>query len=507
MKAVGTDLRGCMWKAYAIGGCSAVHVVTVNGLGSGMYEYLAQAITRRIAVDTRSLAAFRIGLGSVLLIDLARRAAHIGAFYTDRGVLPRNTPSPRLQRWVDISLHGLSGEAWLQVLLFVLAGLCAIGLLVGYRTKLVTLLSVVFLVSLHARNPFVLHGGDTLLRRLLFLGLFLPLDSRWSVDAIRRGDQGRPDSVAGLASLALLLQVVFVYSTNALIKLRGDVWPSGLAIRYVFELDRYTTPLGDVLAGFPTVLATLDLLWLAALVCSPLLVVLTGYRRTLLVGVLASMHLGMLATMYLGVFPLVSIVSLLPFVPGVVWDRLSVPATSVQNRTDTRLSRLHSLRQRLRPLASTIGAVAIVAMLTTNVVALGFAPVPAGTPDRITDPTWNMFAPAPPGNDGWYVAPATLESGDRIDALQEEPLSYDRPAEITTTFPNERWRKYLWRLRSDEGRALHEPFTAYLCHRWNRVHTDRIERVQLVYISQPTRLDGPETTDRIELGTYECDSP
>ena len=51
---------------------------------------IVDAIYRRFGIDTRSLAAFRISLGLLILADLALRSRNLRAFYTDFGVLPRS---------------------------------------------------------------------------------------------------------------------------------------------------------------------------------------------------------------------------------------------------------------------------------------------------------------------------------------------------------------------------------------------------------------------------------
>ena len=43
-----------------------------------------------LAVDLRSLALFRVALGTCLLIDLAGHIPQIDDFYTDAGILPRD---------------------------------------------------------------------------------------------------------------------------------------------------------------------------------------------------------------------------------------------------------------------------------------------------------------------------------------------------------------------------------------------------------------------------------
>ncbi|MFC6769817.1 HTTM domain-containing protein, partial [Natrinema soli] len=113
----------------------------------------------RLGIDPRALAAFRIGLGLVVLCDLLfLRVPGLGTFYTDEGVLPRSAlaeASPTLATW---SLHALSGSVWLQALLVSIAGGAAACLLVGYRHRLAAVVSALLLASLFARNPSLVNG-------------------------------------------------------------------------------------------------------------------------------------------------------------------------------------------------------------------------------------------------------------------------------------------------------------------------------------------------------------
>ncbi|MDY6780176.1 MAG: HTTM domain-containing protein, partial [Halobacteria archaeon] len=177
------------------------------------------------------------------------RSRHLAAFYTDRGVLPTSTLTARYPVLNRISLHALSGDVWFQVLVFVVTGVFAALVVVGYRTTLVTAVSWVLLLSLQLRNPLVLNGGDGLFVRLFFWGTLLPLGERWSIDAARRGEAyTQRERVASVASAGLLTQVVVVYAVNAVLKLRGDLWLSGDAVRYVFSLDQFTVLLGEFVA-------------------------------------------------------------------------------------------------------------------------------------------------------------------------------------------------------------------------------------------------------------------
>ncbi|SDM55240.1 Vitamin K-dependent gamma-carboxylase [Halogranum gelatinilyticum] len=500
-----------------------------------------RALARRVGVDRRALAALRVSLGLLLLADLLLRSRNLVAFYTDAGVLPRSLLAARYPTFADLSLHALSGDVWLQILLFGVAGVLAVALTLGYRTKTVALLSWLLLVSLHLRNPYVLNAGDSLLRRLLFWGLFLPLGSRWSLDALRRdvSSTATDSRVVSVASAAILVQVVLVYATNAVIKLQGDVWPNGTAILQVFSLDQLTILLGDVLAEYPAVLRVLGELWLVMLVASPLLLVLTGRARSVLVLAFAGMHLGMAVTMLLGIFPLVSVAALLLFLSPTVWDgvesrvvdplrrreRVAAATDSVVGALVRVAGGVDNATSRL-PWASSLPArpalrrfraravpafvtVLLVLILLWNAASVGAVDTPEAVESNV-DPEqfrWNMFAPAPLNVDGWYVVPGRLESGERVDAFRGGTVEWDKPAEVDRTYPSARWRKYLQDVRWSGDRRLREEFAGYFCHRWNTTHEDDLTRLTVSYVEQRTNLDGPEPTERVDLLRYRCTGP
>lgn len=486
---------------------------------------LADALGARFGVDARALAALRISLGLLLLADLLLRARHLRAFYTDAGVAPRAVLVEQYPA-VRYSLHALSGAAWFQALLFLLAGLFAVSLLAGYRTRTTTVLSLILLVSLFFRNPAVLNGGDALLRRLLLWSALLPLGERWSLDARRREDAPRR-RVTTLASAGLLLQVVFVYAVNAVLKHRGDLWLRGDAVRYVFSLQRFSLRLGDVLTGFPSLLRAFDWFWLGLVSVVPLLVLSRGRLRTVLALTFASAHLGMLATLRLGLFPLVSVAALLPFLPSPVWDRVEARIPASLERSAARVGErippvgaggrvrrpmptvrrsFSAVRRVGRRVVPVVAAALLMTVLVWNAVALGAVPPPEEGPAGVdlTQSPWSMFAPTPATVDGWYVAPGKLESGERIDAFyRSAPLAGERP-ETRAMYPSVRWRKYLVELRYSGDEARQRAFAAYLCDRWNRSHEDDLTSLTVSYVEQPTRLDGPEPTRWVELLRHEC---
>ncbi len=125
-----------------------------------------------LGADLRSLAALRVAMAVLIIVDLLLRSRDLVPHYIDTGALPRIAVLDQTtSRWL-ISLHLINGTWEMQAILFVLAGAFAVALLVGYKTPLATIVSWILLASLDSRNLVVLDGGDTMLRVLLFWPFF-----------------------------------------------------------------------------------------------------------------------------------------------------------------------------------------------------------------------------------------------------------------------------------------------------------------------------------------------
>jgi len=504
----------------AIGGSGRVRAVASR---------VAGAIRRRFEVDARALAAVRVALGTLVIADLALRARNLVAFYTDRGVLPR---AALFGEYSDVySVHALWGEAWIQAVLFLVAGVFGLALLVGYRTRIATAVSWVLLVSLHARNPMVLNGGDVLFRMLLFWGLFLPLGERWSLDARRRDRRPRA-TIASVGTAALLGQMTVLYVTNAVHKTRGVQWLNGEAIVYVFSLDQFTVLLGNVIADVYPLLRLFTYVWITLVVLSPLLLLSAGKIRTLLATGFVGMHLGMLATMKIGIFPLIVVAGLLAFYPSWVWDVLENSATRVGLRA--RLvalakrweqvtgrvpvpsiqhpARSAALGRARRVAASAVAVFFVVLILLSNAQAVDYAEVPEDAEPVLevtqTDQYWRMFAPDPLGTDGWYVTRGELTNGSEVDVLAGSRVTWERPRNVDTTYPTARWRKYLRNVWSTWNHDHRSYLAHYLCGRWNRSHDVDVTEVHLYYMAQDSQpYNETEPVDKHYLHGHECAGP
>jgi Vitamin K-dependent gamma-carboxylase len=284
-------------------------------------------VVELFGTDLRSLAALRIVLAVLVLADLAGRVTDISAHYTDEGVLPRSVLlEDVLSQW-SFSLSLMNGEPFFQALLFGVAVLAALALLVGYHTRLATIVLWVVLLSIQLRNPLILNNGDRLLRMLLFWGMFLPLGAHWSVDrALKVARSELSMRFLSLATVGLLMQIAFVYWFTALEKSGRDWRVDGTALYYALSNDQWATPIGSyLLYHLPPLLLevltfatiTLEAFGAFLLFCP----VLTGPVRTGAILAFMSLQLGIWFMMDIGLFSLVSAFCMVCFLPSWFWDK------------------------------------------------------------------------------------------------------------------------------------------------------------------------------------------
>ncbi len=206
------------------------------------------------SIDLRSLAALRIALGVIILADLWIRGSDLSVWLSDDGVFPRVAAIDwgNDYRW---SLYFLSGSWVWALFLNLIAALAALALILGYRTQIATIVSLILLVSLHNRASLLLQGGDNLLLLLIFWSLFLPLGARFSLDAARvhPDHQQRlaeqPNQFLSVGTVAILLQAMAVYFFSAFLKSGSEWFEDGTAIYYALHLDELATDFAVFMAG------------------------------------------------------------------------------------------------------------------------------------------------------------------------------------------------------------------------------------------------------------------
>jgi hypothetical protein len=465
----------------------------------------------------RALALLRVAVAVVLLLDLGIRATDLEAHYANTGVLPVAALYEHLWTPYQFSLHAMSGLWQVQALLFALAAAGAGALLLGYHTRLATLLGWLLLVSVQNRNPLLGQGGDDLLRMLLFWGLFLPWGRVWSWDARQ---QPRPAqlSYCSAATVAYVVQLALMYWCTALLKVGPEWTQQGTALYYAFSLDQLVLPLGRALYPYPELLRGLTFAtWYLELLVPVLLFIPVGVRwvRGAFLGLTLGFHLGVSLTLFVGLFSLIALAAGVALLPAAVLDWLehwgrrllhgwprrwsaAWPGLPWRLRLERRGELSLGSRRLLRGVREAGVGALLLYVCWWNLDGIATTPrwlmsEPLrwlGYLFRV-DQHWGMFAPTVFKDDGWYILEGTTTDGRLLDLNRAgRPASYAKPAAVVSLFKNDRWRKYSENYLFISNEWMRPYYCHYLLRQWRANPAQApLRQLTVVYMKE---VSGPD---------------
>ncbi len=284
-------------------------------------------------VDARPLSVFRIFFGLILLKDALFHFPIARIFFTEEGIVPQ-WAMQSLIRANRFSLLDSMPYLWMVDVFFALWVVVIVLFITGTRTRLITVIQFVMLISVHERNIFILNGADTVIRAVSFWIMFLPLGEYYSVDAIRRrlGQYGRSHHLADLRvndaprtayafPLRMVqIQIAMVYLFTGILKIPGFAWQQGTGVYYALQVHSLALPTGDwFLAHGP--LWLMQVLNWQTLITEWVFFVFVffpigqPYLRIIALALGMMLHLGIATFMTVGNFPAVMITSYFLF-----WD-------------------------------------------------------------------------------------------------------------------------------------------------------------------------------------------
>jgi len=477
------------------------------------------------SLDLRSLALFRMGLGAVILWDLAIRATSLTAHYTDQGIfsleqLVHENPG----QWV-FSLHALSGTIEFQAGLFLIAALFAFCLMIGCWTRVAIIVSWVLLASLYNRNPLVINAGDVMLRALMFWAMFLPLGARWSVDAVLSAKRISASSVVSVRTMAIILQICFVYWFTVLLKTGNDWW-DGSALYYVFQRELLLTAWGRSFAKWSNWHAPLTyavILW--EVIGTLFLILGRGWRMISILGFIA-FHGAIAILMNVGLFPAVAIVAWLLLLPTVFWESLVTGFPRCRQSMQSLGLKFSMLIRSSNKIEGEIahslaGSVAVGVCLCVvfvyNIEGLfeeSSDKYPFQNVGKLVnvlqlDQRWGMFGPNPSRDDGWFVCWARLSNGDTVDLFSREKFTWQKPQDLREHIPNRRWGKIMFKMLDPSRMEMRRRYLALLIDEWNATHDSdqQVRSYAFRFVLEVTEKDRIAPPQLIDLWTAGIDRP
>jgi hypothetical protein len=292
---------------------------------------------------TSTLALVRIAFGVVALAWTASLAPDLTAFFGPHGLLPQ-PPAFSAASWGVLQV---ASPMWLVTLLWALMLLGSLGLIVGYRSRLSSLVVLVGVLSFERRNPYVFNGGDGLIRVLALYLVLSPSGAALSLDRLRRG--GDPWAFRQRAPWGLRLmqlQLSLIYLSAVWDKLQGHTWPAGTALSYALRLDdlhRFAVP--SPMADWPAVVAILTWATIAIELSAGTLIWIPRLRPWVIAAGVA-LHLIIGWSMRVGFFTVGMLVLYLAFMSP---ERAAWVISSLRRRVSTiRLERPEEIPRRRR---------------------------------------------------------------------------------------------------------------------------------------------------------------
>ncbi|HTU60195.1 MAG TPA: HTTM domain-containing protein, partial [Polyangiales bacterium] len=381
--------------------------------------------------------------------------------------------------------------------------------LVGFRTRLMHVLSWFSLLSLNTRATMLANGGDYVFCTLLLWSAFLPLGASFSIDRwlaqTRDPDAPEPQPVKSLAALALLLQIAVIYFFNAAHK-TGSTWREGSAVYYMLHQARIVTVFGLwVRDHVPLPLlqalsyATLVIEWtLPLLIMSPWLL----WPRRLAFALIWSFHGSIALLANLGLFsPVMMVFSAILLGPA-DWEWLERRLGAHVERLRTKLGPVlgwlaaRTSAAPVRPPSAALHKFREVIVAALMVCALSQITVEnEAVPDVLRPPQpafmdaaisylrlnqgWGMFAPDAPREDMTVVVDAVTVDGRHIDPynMRASVIADPRMREL----PDRLGQNYLYcdyTARIEDTGLFHESL-----REWILAHHRRTKRPQDKIIS------------------------
>lgn len=182
---------------------------------------------------------------------------------------------------------------------FVALALGALGLILGYRTRLAALVTLIPFFLLEQRLPEVGDGGDNITRlALMFLIFALPARSR-----PLRGSL--PVWLHNLSIAAISTQLCILYETSGIMKVMGDKWQHGTALYYISQVEWFSHPAFREMFKHPLVVTAASYLPMAFLVFFPLALLTRLKLPWIAIGIM--FHTGIAISMGLVTFATVMI--------------------------------------------------------------------------------------------------------------------------------------------------------------------------------------------------------
>jgi Vitamin K-dependent gamma-carboxylase len=186
-------------------------------------------------ISARPLGAFRIVFGLIILGYLALMTVEFDYWYTSAGLLQGSEAREAAGPLRFSPLLYVNDPTIAHVFLASTAAV-AVGFTLGWRTRLMSILLYLGMLSLYHRNVTSNGGPDVVPFLLTFYMMLCPCGAAYSLDARRAArKRGTPAEtlIVPWAVRLLQMQLCLIYFQSCVIKCQGSLWLNGTTVHYL----------------------------------------------------------------------------------------------------------------------------------------------------------------------------------------------------------------------------------------------------------------------------------
>lgn len=478
-------------------------------------------------LDRRSIGLFRILLGLNIILNIIQyRLFNIHDFYSPQAILPIDFIETFYGNNFSLLFYIQNETAVL--LYFLLTLFLAVGYTLGVKSRWISIPLLLLFSGIVNRNPMASHGVEFLIEISLFWGLFLPLDSNFSIAPDKRK---YPTEIRGIKVWAILFQIGLMYFTSFITK-NGDFWTSGLTIYSLTADLTHANFLSSFLSSAPGLCKFLTYFALMIEGLLPFLIFIpfiSKKARLISALLIIGLHFGLASTIYVGPFHFITLCFAVLMLPDFVWNRFNV--SEDKNFGHLKIGQRYftqTLPDSILPIAKKAVSIFLVLMLLLifqrnfskwgkqSFFASGIKNSPglhriaSSTPMNATFITglfrqpWWLFAPNPHSDMGTIVMLGRTPQNEVLDIINNQILTVSNDPKfnvpifdksIQNNFRNARFTLsfYTRKLLDNAPEELYKRWTESEYERWLKAHPDRpLLELSTYYYAIPTSINNGE---------------
>lgn len=447
-------------------------------------------------LDTRSLSLFRICLGLITTVFAYRLLFVAQDFLRVDGFLPREILRVHPSIW---SLHFITNNIYWQYTLLWAIIIAALLFTIGYKTKVISIVLWLLLISLHFRIHPILNSGAIVQYTLYLWAFFLPIDTHFTYKNITKGIPiGIGTQYTSWVNFSFVSQLAIIFVFSVFFKIRSEHWLDGTAVYRSIHSENYVSLLGLWFQFVPPLLLKLSTyIVLFIELFAPLFILISFFQSKFSEKIQGAgvAQLLLLSTIFgtlfsFGVFPFVMLTATIACIPSSWWNKIIHQTTILKEHS------YQCIQPVTQSLDFTIGSLLLLGIILygnlheyqpNNFSLHRSAQRFIYTPLKLHQ-KWSMYAQES-WQTHWFAANAITQSSQKFDTWKWFNKKQIVPIN-TSMIPNKMyaeqkmfWKNYIFYnliYNSDYQRV----YAQNICKLYNQEFEDTIKEIEFYQMNQ-----------------------